>query len=135
MSGRRLPRYYDLERSVFACNDKRRGPIPSVDQIAEELLAANRGGSRFALSAMASEPDAGCHHWPVIPVGRFEGPWNHTLRNPILILGNMVRLDECLFCVEVYVGLFCLGGSHSSVIWREKTGLSFGQFIEVVGAG
>ncbi len=96
MSGHTIPRYYDLERSVFACNDKRRGPIPPVDEVVKEILTAYKGGSHFALSAMASEPDAGCHHWPITPAERFEGPWNHTLRNPILILGNIVRLDKSL---------------------------------------
>ena len=32
-----------------------------------------------------------CHHWQVEPVERFDGPFNHTLANPILVIGNTVR--------------------------------------------
>ncbi|CAE6451037.1 unnamed protein product [Rhizoctonia solani] len=29
-----------------------------------------------------------CHHWPVRAVERYAGPWNKTLSNPILVIGN-----------------------------------------------
>ncbi|QRV77216.1 Abhydrolase domain-containing protein [Ceratobasidium sp. AG-Ba] len=29
-----------------------------------------------------------CHHWPVRAVERYDGPWNNTLANPILVIGN-----------------------------------------------
>ena len=29
-----------------------------------------------------------CHRWPVRAVERFTGPWNGTLKNPIVIIGN-----------------------------------------------
>ncbi|CEL59923.1 hypothetical protein RSOLAG1IB_09207 [Rhizoctonia solani AG-1 IB] len=34
--------------------------------------------------------DAGsyCHHWPVRAVERFTGPWNKTLSNTIIVIGN-----------------------------------------------
>ncbi|KDN35450.1 hypothetical protein RSAG8_11588, partial [Rhizoctonia solani AG-8 WAC10335] len=30
-----------------------------------------------------------CHHWPVRAVERFTGPFNHTLRNKIMVIGNL----------------------------------------------
>ncbi|CAE6492002.1 unnamed protein product, partial [Rhizoctonia solani] len=30
-----------------------------------------------------------CHHWPVRAVERFTGPFNHTLQNKILVIGNL----------------------------------------------
>jgi len=29
-----------------------------------------------------------CHRWPARAVERFAGPWNSTLKNPIIIIGN-----------------------------------------------
>lgn len=29
-----------------------------------------------------------CHRWPARAVERFTGPWNNTLKNPIIIIGN-----------------------------------------------
>jgi hypothetical protein len=42
---------------------------------------------RFALD-MVGTPARYCHKWPVRAVERFRGPWNHTLPQPILIIGN-----------------------------------------------
>ncbi|KAJ3106933.1 hypothetical protein HDU96_008054 [Phlyctochytrium bullatum] len=41
------------------------------------------GGARFFYGAAF-----GCKDWPARPVERFTGPWNHTLKNKILIIGN-----------------------------------------------
>ncbi|KAH7329760.1 Alpha/Beta hydrolase protein [Rhizoctonia solani] len=30
-----------------------------------------------------------CHRWPVRAVERYTGPWNNTLSNPILVIGNV----------------------------------------------
>ncbi|CAE6502965.1 unnamed protein product [Rhizoctonia solani] len=30
-----------------------------------------------------------CHHWPVRAVERFTGPFNHTLQNEVLVIGNL----------------------------------------------
>ncbi|KAG8727613.1 hypothetical protein FRC11_012814, partial [Ceratobasidium sp. 423] len=30
-----------------------------------------------------------CHHWPVRAVERFTGPFNHTLKNKIMVFGNL----------------------------------------------
>lgn len=34
------------------------------------------------------QPAHYCHRWPARAVERFTGPWNHTLKNPIIIIGN-----------------------------------------------
>lgn len=40
-----------------------------------------------------------CYAWPVRAVERYSGPWNNKLSNPILVIGNQVRLEpsSCLF--------------------------------------
>ena len=46
-----------------------------------------------------------CHYWRLKPADRFEGPWNHTLSNTVLIIGNTVSAiifsselaDHCYF--------------------------------------
>lgn len=34
------------------------------------------------------QPAHFCHRWPARAIERFTGPWNHTLKNPIIIIGN-----------------------------------------------
>ncbi len=38
-----------------------------------------------------------CHLWPTRAVERYNGPWNHAPANPVVILGNKVRVSrlEC----------------------------------------
>ncbi|KAI0772752.1 TAP-like protein-domain-containing protein [Trametes elegans] len=78
----------DLERSAVSCNDNKPFPAPTPEEVIDEQLYALEHVSRFSLSVVVAEPDAGCQYWPVTPPERFLGPWNHTLRNPILIISN-----------------------------------------------
>jgi len=51
-----------------------------------EVVAAYEGTTkRFA----ATDLDL-CHHWKARETERFTGPFNHSLANPILIIGNTV---------------------------------------------
>ena len=80
----------DLQRSAVSCNDQVPfTPAPS-EKVLEELLDVFHNVSRLAFSVITTEPDAGCQYWPVTPPERFHGPWNHTLRNPILVVSNTV---------------------------------------------
>ncbi|KAI0356986.1 hypothetical protein OH77DRAFT_1534392 [Trametes cingulata] len=78
----------DLERSAVSCNDNKPFPAPTPEEVIDEQLYVLEHVSRFGLSVVVSEPDAGCQYWPVTPPERFLGPWNNTLRNPILIISN-----------------------------------------------
>jgi len=80
--------YRDLERSGVSCNDNPSLPRASAEDVVDELLYVYQNVSRFVFSVVTTEPDAGCEYWPVTPPERFQGPWNHTLRNPILVLSN-----------------------------------------------
>jgi hypothetical protein len=82
----------DLERSAVSCNDNAPFSAPSPEDVINEGLDVLKTVTRFAMSVVTTEPDSGCQFWPVTPPERFHGPWNHTLRNPILIHSNMVRL-------------------------------------------
>ncbi|OCH85906.1 hypothetical protein OBBRIDRAFT_797713 [Obba rivulosa] len=79
---------YDLSRSAVSCNDNKPFAPPSAQDVVDELLKVEEEVAPFAFAAVISEPDAGCQFWPVNPPERFGGPWNHTLRNPILIVSN-----------------------------------------------
>ncbi|KAI0772753.1 TAP-like protein-domain-containing protein [Trametes elegans] len=78
----------DLERSAVSCNDNKPFDPPTPEEIIDEQLDVLKTVSRFSLSMVVSEPDAGCQYWPVTPPERFLGPWNHTLSNVMLIISN-----------------------------------------------
>ncbi|KAF8310962.1 hypothetical protein DL93DRAFT_2116508 [Clavulina sp. PMI_390] len=76
------------------------GPAwPTAEEMASVAHhALNTYSSRWGLSSLVSEPDGGCEFWPVnkieeieegVAAERFAGPWNHTLRNPILISNSI----------------------------------------------
>lgn len=85
----------DLQRLAVTCLDSppplSPDDFPTPEQLADIGLATIQNVSRhFGMSASISEPDGGCQFWPVTPPERFIGPWNHTLKNPILIVSNTV---------------------------------------------
>lgn len=80
----------DLARSAVSCNDNAPFETPDPGVVVDELLDVFHNVSRLAFTVVTTEPDAGCQFWPVTPPERFQGPWNHTLSNPILILSNTV---------------------------------------------
>ncbi|KAH8108143.1 TAP-like protein-domain-containing protein [Cristinia sonorae] len=92
--------YLDLERSAVTCNDNPTFAPPTAEDVVDELLYVYQNVSRFAFAVVTTEPDAGCEYWPVTPPERFEGPWNHTLSNTILVLSNtedpVTPLDSAL---------------------------------------
>jgi len=56
----------------------------AVQKYVDEVVAAYEGTTkRFA----ATDLDL-CHHWKARETERFTGPFNHSLANPILIIGN-----------------------------------------------
>ncbi|KAF8517932.1 hypothetical protein BU17DRAFT_76229 [Hysterangium stoloniferum] len=79
----------ELERSAVSCNDNL-AFAASVEDIVDELLGVLKTVTRFALSILTIEPDSGCNYWPVSPPERFQGPWNSTLKNQVLIHSNML---------------------------------------------
>lgn len=82
--------YADLERSSVTCNDLPKFAPLSPEEVTDELLRVYRNVTQFVFSVVTLEADAGCQYWPVTPPERFTGPWNNTLRNPILILSSTV---------------------------------------------
>ncbi|KAG9092623.1 hypothetical protein FRC06_011854 [Ceratobasidium sp. 370] len=54
-----------------------------------------------------------CHRWPVRAVERFTGPWNSTLSNPILVIGN--KADPITPFRAAKVVADALGGSATLV--------------------
>ncbi|KAK7682660.1 hypothetical protein QCA50_014043 [Cerrena zonata] len=80
--------YTDMERIAITCNDVKPFPSPSTEEIVDGYLNVYHKVSRFVFGVVTSEPDAGCQYWPYTPPERFDGPWNHTLRNPMLIISS-----------------------------------------------
>jgi hypothetical protein len=85
-----IPRPGDLARSAVSCNDNAPFKTPPPEVVVDELLGVFHNVSRFGFTVVTTEPDMGCQYWPVTPPERFQGPWNHTLSNPILVLSNTV---------------------------------------------
>ncbi len=84
----------DLQRQAVSCNDNKPFTLPPIPDIVDELLYVYQNVSRSVFSVVTTELDGGCNNWPVTPPERFEGPWNQTLRNPMLVLSNSVSIDE-----------------------------------------
>ncbi|EJT96862.1 hypothetical protein DACRYDRAFT_102606 [Dacryopinax primogenitus] len=81
----------DMSRQAVTCNDAlplTPSTAPSYDEVLDELLDVMHTQTKFVWNVLTSEPDSGCQYWPVSPPERFTGPWNHTLRNPIVIFSN-----------------------------------------------
>lgn len=89
--------YTDLERIAITCNDVKPFPPPSVEEVADTYLNVYYNVSRFVFGVVTSEPDAGCQYWPFTPPERFDGPWNHTLQTPMLIISSTVCLYHLLW--------------------------------------
>lgn len=96
--------YTDLERSAITCNDLKPFAPPSIEEVVDGYLDVYYNVSRSVFGVVTSEPDAGCQYWPVTPPERFEGPWNHTLKTPMLIITSAAdpvtpagkRVDEIM---------------------------------------
>ncbi|KAI0791570.1 TAP-like protein-domain-containing protein [Irpex lacteus] len=94
----------DLQRQAVSCNDNKPFTLPPIPDIVDELLYVYQNVSRSVFSVVTTELDGGCNNWPVTPPERFEGPWNQTLRNPMLVLSNsadpVTPLDSAKKVVE-----------------------------------
>lgn len=86
----------DLTRLAVTCLDSPPPDslenYPTAEQLADQGLKTLQDGSiHFGLSTGITEPDGGCQYWPVKGPERFTGPWNATLKTPMLIVSNTVR--------------------------------------------
>ena len=84
--------------AVFAimCSDAPGFKGMSDDQIVEDALQAQvfmQESVTRHFAPLNSEP---CHHWKESAVERFTGPFNHTLKNEILIIGNTADVSRFL---------------------------------------
>ncbi|KAI5479164.1 alpha/beta-hydrolase [Pseudohyphozyma bogoriensis] len=85
----------DLSRVAVSCADTvpyaSPEEWPTADYMVEKTLAVLNDTSRhFGASVTLIEPDGGCQFWPASgkTPERFTGPWNATLRTPMLIVSN-----------------------------------------------
>ncbi|GJJ14062.1 hypothetical protein Clacol_008319 [Clathrus columnatus] len=110
----------DLARAAVSCNDNvPRKPAPTPEEIVDESLYTLKHVSRFSLSVVTTEPDAGCQYWPVTPPERFNGPWNHTLSYPILVHSNLLDPVTPLSSGEAVKALL---GDSARLVLREGPG-------------
>jgi hypothetical protein len=85
----------DMSRLAVTCLDspppKDESEFPTAEDLADiDLKTLQTVSKHFGVGAIISEPDGGCQFWPVRGPERFEGPWNHTLKHPMLIVSNTV---------------------------------------------
>jgi hypothetical protein len=66
-----------------------------------------------------------CHRWPARAVERFTGPWNSTLKNPIIIIGN--KADPITPFLDASIVAGWLGDSATLV---EQDGLGHASFAQ-----
>lgn len=125
-------RYSDLQRSAVSCNDNRPFTPPSAEEVIDEALDVFYNVSRLVFGAFTTEPDAGCQYWPVTPPERFEGPWNKTLRNPILVVSNTVSVVSCAYHTSTHMRLGRPSYSHQQ--WSHGSKAS-GEFLKVARTG
>lgn len=81
-----------VSRTAVTCNDQTHFKAPSLEAVVDERMYVHQNVSRFAFAAVNVEnDDFGCQYWDVAPPPeKFQGPWNHTFRNPVLIASNTV---------------------------------------------
>lgn len=88
----------DLTRLSVTCLDSPQDSYLAAEDLADEGLRTLTEVSRhFGVSTGIMEPDGGCQFWPVKGPERFTGPWNATLKIPMLIVANTVRLQPKKF--------------------------------------
>ncbi|TCD60115.1 hypothetical protein EIP91_010703 [Steccherinum ochraceum] len=78
-------------RTAVTCNDQASFPhAPTLEEIVDERIDVFKHVTKFAFAAGNLEnDDFGCQYWDVPPPPeKFQGPWNHSLRNPILVVSN-----------------------------------------------
>ncbi|KAL8283847.1 hypothetical protein RQP46_005279 [Phenoliferia psychrophenolica] len=85
----------DLSRAAVSCIDsppyKSEKDWPTPEMMVDETLHVLKTASRhFGASINLIEPDGGCQFWPASGKApeRFTGPWNATLKTPMLIVSN-----------------------------------------------
>ncbi|KAL7411374.1 TAP-like protein-domain-containing protein [Mrakia frigida] len=86
----------DLSRAAVGCADGpsagNRSDGPTAEEMSKEMVRVIQEKSiHFGGSVAIIEPDGGCEFWPrgEHPEGfRFSGPWNATLRTPMMIISN-----------------------------------------------
>jgi len=95
----------DLSRLAVTCLDSPQDVSPSAQDLADESVRTLKEVSRhFGVSTSVGEPDGGCQFWPVKGPERFLGPWNATLKIPMLIVTNTVRFPSFLVA---HLLIFC----------------------------
>ncbi|KAI0672371.1 TAP-like protein-domain-containing protein [Trametes maxima] len=110
----------DLERSAVSCNDNQPFAPPKPDEVVDELLNDTAHVSRFTFAVATAEPDSGCQFWPVAPPERFAGPWNATLRHPMLLLSN--SLDPATPLKSAQAAQQRQGASQAGLLIQDGTG-------------
>lgn len=94
----------EMERTAVTCADSppyssaNSSLWPTPEQFTDQALHALRTYSRrWGLTTLSTEPDGGCEFWPTNKiedlerekVERFDGPWDATFNNPVLISNTL----------------------------------------------
>lgn len=83
----------DLSRAAVSCADSlpfKKDEFPTAEFMTNQTLRALDVSPHFGASVSLAEPDGGCQFWPASGKApeRFTGPWNATLKTPMLIISN-----------------------------------------------
>ncbi|CAE6451043.1 unnamed protein product [Rhizoctonia solani] len=80
------PALYD--RQGITCADAQDAGNTTTKDVFDFVVKTTRQVSHMFGPIGATLPETYCHRWPVRAVERYTGPWNKTLSNPILVIGN-----------------------------------------------
>ncbi|KZS87452.1 alpha/beta-hydrolase [Sistotremastrum niveocremeum HHB9708] len=126
--------YFDLSRSAVTCADS--PPLsstdprtnPTVDDLIDEgLTTITKVSPHFGVSVTISEPDGGCQFWKYVGGGveRYNGPWNKTLSNKILIISNKADPVTPIASGKLLHGLL---NDSSALLVQNSSGHTSGSF-------
>lgn len=80
-------RLYDYAITAITCADAEDSGNTTTKDVFNEIIFAALNSSMM-FGPMWGDAGFYCHHWPARAVERYAGPWNATLKNPIIVIGN-----------------------------------------------
>lgn len=78
---------YDYALQAITCADAVDAGNTTTADVFGEILEASLNSSMM-FGPLFGRGGFWCHVWPARGVERYSGPWNHTLKNPIIVIGN-----------------------------------------------
>ncbi|KAG8722899.1 hypothetical protein FRC09_005503 [Ceratobasidium sp. 395] len=96
----------DFSPQAIACSDSSNSSNGTSQQVFDFEVNATDERTKLLGSVTWLMPDTFCHRWPARAVERYAGPFNRTLANPIIVIGNYYDPVTPLASAELVAGAF-----------------------------